>query len=60
MTLQEAAQQSGFSEWTLQKFIREKKFMACKPRGNRGGWEIIEASFNKWLSDRRAATSNRK
>lgn len=58
MTLEEASKKSGFAVWTLQKFARQGEFGASKPRGNRGGWNVEEASFNSFLKRRRIKTAN--
>ncbi len=53
MTTAEAAKVSGYAEWTIQKFAKAGEFPACKPRGNRGGWDIDETAFRLWYKNRR-------
>lgn len=58
MTVAEAAKVSGYAEWTIQKFAKEGVFPACKPRGNRGGWDIDETAFRIWYRNKRKETRN--
>ncbi|MEI6035072.1 MAG: hypothetical protein WCS65_12440 [Verrucomicrobiae bacterium] len=58
MTLAEASKRSGYAVWTLQKLAREGKFLACKPRGNRGGWEVNRATFEEWIKSRILGSAN--
>lgn len=59
MTLPEASKRSGFAVWTLQKFARQGKFLASKPKGNKGGWVVNRPTFDKWLHSHHLATMNR-
>jgi predicted DNA-binding transcriptional regulator AlpA len=59
MTLLDASRESGFSLSSLYRKIKEGKFLACQPRGRKGGWEINASSFRQWIQKNRAATSNR-
>lgn len=58
MTAQEAARISGCSVWMIQKFARENKFGAFKPRGNKGGWHVDDLSFAAFMRMRKVATAN--
>ncbi len=59
MTIHDASRESGWSLTSLYRKIAEGKFVACKPRGRRGGWEINPSSFRQWVRSNREATSNK-
>ncbi|MEI6279287.1 MAG: hypothetical protein WCQ16_07895 [Verrucomicrobiae bacterium] len=60
MTLIEASKESGFSFSSLYRKIKDGKFLACQPRGRKGGWEINASSFRQWIQANRVATSNKR
>ena len=60
MKISEAAKRSEYAPFTLRMFCRTGEILASKPRGNRGGWDINESSFDEWLRRRRIERSNEK
>lgn len=58
LSIEEAAEISGFAHYTLRKYCRENEFGASKPNGCTGGWEIDAASFGAFLSRRRLNGAN--
>lgn len=60
MSVDEAAQVTGYCAWTIRELCRRGEFTAEKPRGNKGGWRILRPSLERWWSDRRRATTNRR
>lgn len=58
MNVHEASAISGFAPFTLKMFARKNEFAASKPRGNRGGWDICEESFSRWMKRRRINGAN--
>lgn len=59
MTLIDASRESGFSLSSLYRKIKEGCFVACKPRGRKGGWDVNASSFRHWLQLNRQATCNK-
>jgi len=60
MTIKQASEESGFAVGTLYRKITAGNFLACKPRGCKGGWEINPASFRQWVQSNREAAVNRR
>ncbi|MBU6183292.1 MAG: helix-turn-helix domain-containing protein [Verrucomicrobia bacterium] len=60
MSVEEAAQRTGYAPFTIRQLCRMGAFTAEKPRGNKGGWWILRPSLERWWSDRRRATTNRR
>lgn len=60
MSIQEACRRSNYRPFTLRMFCRNGTLIADKPLGNRGGWDINEPYFEKWLRELRAKRSNSK
>lgn len=58
MKVEDAAERSGFAIWTVRRMARQGLFMATKPRGNRGGWEIDDESFHDWMQGNQTARGN--
>ena len=56
----DAAAMTGYSIYMIREFARRGEFLACMPRGKRGGYEIVRPSFEQWWMAKRAATSNRR
>ena len=59
MTVDEAASMTGYAPWTIRQFCNRGMFSAEKPRGNKGGWQILRPSLEKWWSDKRRSSANR-
>jgi excisionase family DNA binding protein len=60
MTVEEAAQVTGYAPFTVRQLCRKGAFTAEKPRGNKGGWRILRPSLENWWADRRRQTTNRR
>jgi excisionase family DNA binding protein len=60
ISVEEAAEFTGYAPFTVRQLCREGAFTAEKPMGNKGGWRILRPSLEKWWSDRRRATTNRR
>jgi len=60
ISVTEAATVTGYHPYTVRQLCREGAFTAEKPRGNKGGWMILRPSLEKWWSERRHATTNRR
>ncbi len=60
ISVTDAAQYTGYSEFTIREFCRNGDFTAEKPRGNRGGWSILKPSLDQWWMAKRRATTNRR
>lgn len=58
MSVEEAADLTGYAPFTLRMFCRMGLFTAEKPRGNRGGWMILRPSLEKWWAAKRRASTN--
>jgi hypothetical protein len=60
MTVSEAAEITGYSQFMIREFARRGEFCAILPRGKRGGYEIVRPAFEQWWQAKRAAAANRK
>lgn len=60
ISVEEAATFTGYTHYTVRQLCRSGVFTAEKPRGNKGGWMILRPSLEKWWSERRRATTNRR
>jgi len=58
MNIQEAVKYSGYAEDTLRRFIKEKKFLACLPRGRKGGWQINRQTLDNFLKEKQNSSHN--
>jgi hypothetical protein len=60
ISVTDAAQYTGYSEFAIREFCRKGNFTAEKPRGNRGGWSILKPSLEQWWMAKRRASTNRR
>lgn len=58
MTLSAASAICGFAVKTLRNKAKNSEFIASKPRGNRGGWEISERELADWMKRNRIKRGN--
>jgi len=55
-TVEEAAKVARLAQVTIKAECRKGSFVADKPRGRRGGWEIDAQSLHDWLIRRKLKT----
>lgn len=60
LTVAEAAKMTGYSQWHIRVLVRAGAFTAQKPRGDRGGWQILRPSFEGWWVNKCRSTTNRR
>ena len=58
MSVEEASEFTGYTPYTVRVLCRTAAFTAEKPRGNKGGWQILRPSLEKWWAAKRRATTN--
>jgi hypothetical protein len=60
ISVAEAARVTGYSEWMIRRFACAGVFTAEQPMGRKGGWRILRPSLEKWWSDKRRRSTNRR
>lgn len=60
ISVEEASTLTGYAPFTVRQLCRSGAFAAEKPRGNKGGWQILRPSLEKWWADRRRSSTNRR
>lgn len=58
MSVEEASEFTGYTPYTVRVLCRTAAFTAEKPRGNKGGWQILRPSLEKWWAAKRRASTN--